>query len=192
MGWKRLSALAACSALLLALSGCGADPKPKFTKEPSSSVSANGSSSPTPREPTPPKMPATARKHTVAGAKAFARYAIAASNYGSDAADPAPLAAIVSQHCDGCHAALRFIAKLARRNAKVRGGHWVGDSLNVKQLAAGAERFIRVTIRGHTDRQVITYPSGHRDVYPATTRVTVQLTILERHDGWVIDRWEVL
>lgn len=184
-------AVLTASLLLAALSGCGGDPKPTHSKSDPPSPSITVVSSPTPSVPVPPQMPTAAHKHTVTGAKAFSRYVISASNYGQAAADPHPLQEISSQHCDGCQSAVRFIQGLARKDAHVDGGLWASDRLSVRRLAAGPHGLMQVTINGHTSRQVITYPGGHHDVYPATPRITVRFLLIEVDQGWAIDKWEV-
>lgn len=187
-----LAALAATSLLLAGLAGCGGgDPKPKIANSAPPSPSVTVSSSPTPTAPTPPVMPAAAKKHTVAGAKAFARYFTRTVNYGAIALDPSPLKSISSDYCNSCNAAVSAIQGYIRKNATVTGGYWSLNAITVAQLRAGSNRLMRVTANGTSTRQVIRYPGGSRRVYRAGPTKD-RFILIPTADGWTVDTWTVI
>ncbi|MEX0427749.1 DUF6318 family protein [Nocardioides sp. DS6] len=173
------------------LSGCGGDPKPRFSHSADPSPSVVSSSAAPADDLAPPEMPEAAKRHTVAGAKAFARYVVETTNYATLMLDPAPLRQISSQHCDGCQSAIEIIANDRKKNATVTGGDWTVTSIRVVPLQAGKFRPMQVTIFGHTTREVITYPSGRQATYEAAD-VRDRLLMSDGSGGWSLMSWEVL
>lgn len=188
-----LPTLAAACALFAALVACGGDPQPKFTKSPTPTHTMSASpASPTPTDPTPPEMPAAAKKHTVAGAKAFTRYVWRVVNYTQTTLDAAPLRPLLSKGCDGCNGGLAGIERLTKAHAKVHGGTYTVDRFRTERLLAGNTRLIRLTFRVANTREVIRYPGKKKDDVYKPGVVTDQWVLSPRPAGWMVISWDVL
>lgn len=186
MGWTRLTALTACSALLVALGGCGGDPEPKFTKAPSPSTSV--SPSPTPSEPVPPKMPAAAKKHTVAGAKAFTRYLWRLFAYAQKHPDSTLLPPLMSVGCRPCEGMTELVANLERDHGLIRGSTTHISNVSGRRISTPT-RTVEVQYDWHTGQQKVDYPGKKRDKVYKESHGHDQLFIRPDDDGWVVSDW---
>ena len=90
------------SAVALLLTSCSEDrPKAQAPATSQTATTPKPSGSPSPKELTPPALPAAAREDTKRGAKAFARHYLDLINYAAATGDVAPLQA-ASSSCSGC------------------------------------------------------------------------------------------
>src|SRR4051794_697515 len=93
--------------LLLALAGCGGDPK----ADPSPSPSVP-SASPVSTTPAPPALPEAAKANTKAGAIAFVKYYVQLINHAQATGDVAALAAVEDPGCSSCASGRRLLKKI--------------------------------------------------------------------------------
>lgn len=186
-----LATLAAMCVLLVALTGCGGDPKPKHAESALPTPTHSASATPTPTDPVPPVMPAAAKKHTVAGAKSFVRYFWRVATYSQATLDPAPLRSLLSQGCPGCQGALGFIDDVSKARGTVHGGVCTPSNMQTTRLRAGDIQIVQVGYKLTCTRQVVDYPGRRKsDIYKAGT-VTDQFKLSAERSGWQVFSWTV-
>jgi Family of unknown function (DUF6318) len=93
-----------------------------------------------------PVMPALARQHSTAGAKAFIRHYIAVINYAFARPDPSPLREISASNCASCKALIAISARLARNSGKQVGGQWAATAIH-SSAQDGKNQFFIVEAR---------------------------------------------
>ena len=131
---------------VLSLTGCTgsadpAEPPPPPTAHATPSTRTSQSpATPTPTPtPTPPAMPAAAKAHTQAGAKAFVQYFWNVVNYAQATGDTKAIAALSADGCSGCDAGIASIDRIYSTGGTITGGTatvskvaivfgWVGDT----------------------------------------------------------------
>ena len=101
--------------LLLALAGCGGDPKaePSPTKSVTTPVSTT---------PAPPVMPEAAKADTKAGAIAFVKHYIDLINYAQATGDLDVLAGVEDRDCESCANGRDALAKIYDAGGVIKGG----------------------------------------------------------------------
>jgi hypothetical protein len=102
-------------ALLLALAGCGGDPK--ADPSPSQSVTTPASTTPS-----PPVMPEAAKANTKAGAVAFVKYYIELINHAQATGDTQPLKDVEDPGCTSCTRARGALDKIYEAGGSISGG----------------------------------------------------------------------
>ena len=163
--------------LLLALSGCGGDPK----ADPSSSTSETPSPTATPSAPT---MPEAAKADTKAGAIAFVRYYVELVNHAQMTGDIAPLEAVEGPACTSCKQGRNYLAKIYGAGGHIEGGTW---SITRATAASSGENWA-VTVEGEFA------PSdafATADATPDHAKGGLSLTnFIVWHDGqWKVRTW---
>lgn len=188
----RRTTLFTAVALVAALAAaCGEDPKPRFSPSESPATSVSPTSSATPQA-RPPVMPEVAKKHTKAGAEAFARYLVATVNYATSTFDTSPLASIVNPGCDTCQNAIAGYKVLKNRGAHNSGGLWIAPNIETTWLSAGgAFHPMLVNLSVQSTPQVITFAKAkERRFAGGTSRSRIILSPMS--DGWRVATWERL
>lgn len=189
-----LAAVVVVGLLLGGLAGCGDDPKPKFSESADPSPVAVSSSPTISNAPTPvrpPEMPELAKRHTVAGAKAFVRHVWDVAHYAESTLDSAPFKDLMAGSCAGCQGALDFLAKVRNKSGSIKGGETSIAVRKVDKLPVKGLTLMAVTFDVTTTRQVITYKSGPSDIYVGG-RARDRFTLFPVNDGWTVVKWEGL
>jgi hypothetical protein len=132
----------------LALAGCSKDeeaggPTPSGPPADTTTASSTASSSTPPPHDGPPTLPALARQHSNAGAKAFVRYYIDVLNYAFAHDAPQRLAHLGSASCDFCQSFISVLTRVIRAGGSQIGGDFV---IEREFLAAVDEQGTRVVI----------------------------------------------
>ncbi|MFT4082924.1 MAG: DUF6318 family protein [Nocardioides sp.] len=177
------------------LSGCG-DDSPGSAPTPSTVITTvddpTPTTSPTAGRPQPPRMPAAARRHTLAGAKAFTRYFVEVLNYMTATADATILASLASENCDTCESVRLHEKKIRRRNGVISGGlHTARNIIAYHAIDNDPSSPIIVQMKLHTTQEKISYPTGKLDVFPTVTS-RMEMTIVQVRHGWKISTWALL
>ena len=190
---RRTSAAAVVVGVLVVggLSGCGGDPKPKFAHSAAPSPSGVSSSAVPSDDLAPPEMPEAAKRHTVAGAKAFVRHLVATVNYANSALDSTSLRALMNPGCDGCRGGVDGIDQIAKRKGTIRGGTWRIKQLTAHELTFdGGFRPVEAQLTVESEPETITYPAAKKERYPGG--ITVSRVVLSPVvGGWRVSNWEV-
>lgn len=112
--------------LLLTVGGCGGDDAPAPKSEPSRTATTPAAT----HSPTPPTLPAAAKKNTKAGAKAFVRHYIGIFNYAERTGDTAALHKLEARGCKSCKRVRQSINEIYASGGYVKGGRWIVSSLH--------------------------------------------------------------
>jgi Family of unknown function (DUF6318) len=185
---RRALGAAVTSALCcLALSSCSHNADTATPSHPS--TMSRGSAAPTSASPdaspraTEPVMPALARQHSTAGAKAFIRHYIAVINYAFARTDPSPLQKISASNCVSCKQLISISARLARRGGKQVGGEWTSTSIR-SSVRDGNRRFFIVDAQvGHG--YSVGNATGPKHVIRAH-RIQAQLQLVWHSSHWLL------
>ena len=110
--------------LLLALAGCGGDPK----ADPSTSPSVP-SASPISTTPAPPALPEAAKANTKAGAIAFVKYYVGLINHLQRTGDESALRQASAAACKSCAAVVAAANRIYDSGGHVEGGQWTIDQV---------------------------------------------------------------
>jgi hypothetical protein len=167
---------------LLGLTGCGAA-APAAPASPTPTV-ATTSPSPTPTT-GPPAIPAAARQHTTAGAKAFVVYFWQVVDYATAELEPDALAPLVRADCTGCTAGLDFIKNAKKRDATIRGGNEHVESITAQRVSLGKDEYFSVEVRISNTKQHVVYADGTSKTFPAST-VQDHLMLQPTPTGWIV------
>src|SRR3954452_10390042 len=106
--------------LLVALAGCGRDPKADPSPSPSTTTASPASTSPA-----PPALPEAAKANTKAGAIAFVKYYIAIFNQAQRSGLTANLSALSTPSCSDCEAAITGLGRIYGAGGHIDGGDLV-------------------------------------------------------------------
>lgn len=141
-------------ALAIALTGCSGGDEQVGGPIPSGPPADPTSSQTTPAaHDGPPELPALAREHTNAGAKAFVRYYIDVLNYAWIEKSGARILQLARPECGACTGIARGIDRVARHDGRQRGGAWHVESMVAIPGQALSAPILSVQIR--IDRLVI-------------------------------------
>jgi hypothetical protein len=168
---------------LLGLTGCGAA-APAAPASPTPTV-ATTSPSPTPTV-GPPVIPAAARQHTAAGAKAFVTYYVEVITYAETTLDTKPIKALSMPTCSGCIGGIRGLRKIARH-----GGHITGAGLstsNVRSEAIDDHGVVTLAFDLANTAERIETPGQPTVLHPAGKHSMI-MTLVARPDGWVVGEY---
>jgi hypothetical protein len=149
---RRAIGAAVSSALCcLALSSCshGADtatPARASTTSRSTATASPGS----PQRPTEPVMPALAKQHSTAGAKAFIRYFVSVLNYSHHAHSTTRLRTLSADDCLVCAVIARSIDAMRRSGGQQTGAEW--NCLDVASLPGTHPRGRNFVVQIHISR----------------------------------------
>ncbi|MCW2791816.1 MAG: hypothetical protein JWO76_914 [Nocardioides sp.] len=176
---------------LLVLGGCSDDdPEPRIAPTTSTSPSNTGSPSPTPTGPVEPTMPAAARQHTAAGAKAFVKFYWEMVNYAQVSGVLQPLVRLGDENCGACSGGVDFLRKIFNAGGVVRGGAVTVSNLEAIRVKAGSHVSWRVLADVTNTRQVVDLPGKRKDeTYPAG-KLSLQLIIDPQPNGWTVGYWD--
>lgn len=181
-----LAALAVCAVA----AACGA---PAPTARPTATaltVPSNDTRATPGREMLPPVMPALARKHTEAGAKAFVLYTVAQLNYSQATLQFRRLGALLSDSCAGCRGAIDYLAKVKRRHGRFEGGRISAASLDVTPLRAGRLKLMEVSFTYRSTKQRVYLGPKRVEVYDAGA-ANDRWILSPLPDGWIVTSWSV-
>jgi hypothetical protein len=103
--------------LLLALAGCGGDPKADPSPSPSSP-----STSPVSTTPSAPVLPEEAKADTKAGAIAFVKYYVELINHAQATGDVDVLAAVEDPGCESCSKGRTVLEEIYKAGGTIHGG----------------------------------------------------------------------
>jgi hypothetical protein len=154
---RRAVAAAVTSVLCsLALTACsnGADtatPARPSTTSPSTAPTTTHPD--TSQRPTEPVMPALAKRHSTAGAKAFIRYFVAVLNYSFEAPDPRALVRLTTSDCTFCKSLILVTARLKRDGRRQTHGDW---------------RDLKLMLTGHDAQKLVFLVTGR--IHPGYTQ----------------------
>lgn len=160
-------------------SDSAADKVPRTTMSPAPSTTTSPSSpttsAPTTSEgPTPPQMPAVAKKKTAAGAKAFVKYYIQTLNRSWKVGTGQPLRTLSSPECGGCRSLAKVIDKFNRAGGYQHGAAWHPKSIMLVPTQPADEPIAQVVVKvdkgswraSASDRtHVIKSTLNHEDFY---------------------------
>ncbi|MCW2791820.1 MAG: hypothetical protein JWO76_918, partial [Nocardioides sp.] len=152
--------------------------------------SDTGSPSSTPTGPVEPTMPAAAKKHTVAGAKAFVKFYWDMADYAQASGDLAGLTTLTSENCDACNGGASYLKKVFAKGGHIRGGETTVTIQDASKISAGNHIAFQVKAQVKNTRQVVDYPGKVKDeVYPAST-VLAQFIVDPAPGGLKIAYWD--
>ena len=166
--------------LLLALAGCGGDPKADPSPSPSPSTS------PVSTTPSVPAMPDSAKENTKAGAVAFVRHYIELLNHLEATGDEAPLVAVSDPKCRSCVSVVKAANEIYDAGGHVEGGQWLVDEA-VPRHPAPAAWTVRIKGRIAPSRVVVggSAPDRHGTGGPAGAEF-----VLTYDDAWKVVQWQ--
>jgi hypothetical protein len=186
---RRAIGAAVTSALCcLALSSCSHDASTATPARPSTTsrgsaapASASPDTSPHPSEPV---MPALAKHHSTAGAKAFIRYFVSVLNYAYSIPTSDPLRHVSAEECHVCQTLARGLDSLTKSRGSLAGGRWtVVRVLRIASDRASRPRYLlEINVaRGSFKRSDHSKP---RLIHPQT--VTDQVELRRVPNGWLV------
>lgn len=186
------SALLALLTLCMGVAACSANvpraapssPAPPTTRSSPAAPRNTGKS-------TPPPMPALARQHTNAGAKAFVEHVWATINYAQTEVDASPLRALFSSFCDGCRGAERFIRHVEAAHGRILGGRNRISRVAVTRLSAGAQHPFAVRFVVANTAENVRFSDGTKDEQYAAARTATEFILSATHSSWVVTTWNV-
>jgi hypothetical protein len=174
----------ACAIALTSCSG-GDDPAGGLTPRSSpATTSTQATSSSPPPEPGPPQLPALARQHTNAGAKAFVRYYIDVLNYAYQRLEPRALARLSSRSCVFCEALITVVRRLRTDGGYQDGGRWQPKGTFIAAVEDDGGRVVLTQIHvGH----------GRSRAKPGEpiNRIRPRSFTLESHLKWRNQSWSL-
>jgi hypothetical protein len=130
---RAIGAAVTSAVCCLALGSCSSDAGTATPARASSSSPRTASVSPdTSGRPTEPVMPALAKQHSTAGAKAFIRYFVTVLNYSHRAHSTDRLRTLSADDCLVCTVIARSIDAMHRSGGQQTGAEW--NCLNVASL----------------------------------------------------------
>ena len=174
--------IAALMALLLA--GCGGE-KQQAADPPSASVSVTSAAPST----VAPVMPALAKEHTEAGAKAFIVYAWQMIDFATETLNPGLVEPLMSPTCGPCRAGIDGIRKDVEEHAVVKGGTNTLSGMSVKEFWVAGNLEVLVSATVHNTEQVITPSSPGAPTTYAAAATETRWRLRATDDGWVISEW---
>ena len=163
--------------LMLALAGCGGDPKAEPSTTPSTPAT-----SPVSTTPSAPVMPKAAKAHSGAGAIAFVKYFVLAFNHAAATGDIDPLGEASATACRSCRDVIDKVNSLYSSGGHSEGGVWRLVEVRLTNI----ERPWRVAGHVSYTTQRIVRP-GSADQNLGGGEYDMEFT-LQRRDG----RWQVL
>ena len=145
---RLLASVACCAALAACTSDATAEsPPPRSSSDPpTTAVSTTGEPTSTTKPP-PPTMPALARQHSTAGAKAFVGYYAASLNYSWDAKSSSLLRSLAAPNCSACRAVATEIDRANAVGAQKIGGNWDPLSFYVPPTEPADEPIVSVSVQ---------------------------------------------
>jgi hypothetical protein len=171
---------------LLGLTGCGAA-APAAPASPTPTV-ATTSPSATPTT-GPPAIPAAARQHTTAGAKAFVTYFWQVVDYAQHTLDTTRLEEVSNDDCIGCNRGISGLKKDGRRGATIVGGDNTVSGSQAGPLTLGKTTFTQVFFSLTNTEQTETFANGHTKHSKAAT-VHMRMLLQPVPGGWSVETLE--
>lgn len=173
-------------AALALLAACGGQ---KAAQDPPRTHSPTVSATPSP---TAPVMPALAREHTKAGAKAFIAYFWDVVNDAQATLDTATLRSLANPLCVGCNGGVGAIEKIKAGDGVSTGGDVIPTVLNSRRESTSTLRLMSLVLSLHIQPMLVTYPSPRAaDSYPAATEKE-RFVLSEQPTGWQVELIEPL
>jgi hypothetical protein len=143
---RAIGAAVTSAVCCLALGSCSSDAGTATPARASTSSPRTASVSPdTSGRPTEPVMPALAKQHSTAGAKAFIRYFVTVLNYAFEAPDPRPLAHLTTSDCAFCRSLIQVTSRLKRDGGRQTHGDW---------------RHLKLMLTGHDPQKLVFLVTG--------------------------------
>lgn len=174
--------IAAASALLVMLAGCGTDdPAPAPAPSTSAAASTAPTTDPGPVEPT---LPAAAMRGGKAGAEAFVVHYWAMVDYAQASGDVEPLEALNMESCSPCHAGADWIAEIADRGGKILGStHRVARARSVPASRSNGVWLTYATVRTTPERVI---GAGDLNRRGGAGVIEALLTTVHTSSGWLM------
>ncbi|HEX2893408.1 MAG TPA: DUF6318 family protein [Marmoricola sp.] len=164
--------------LLVALAGCGGDPKSEPPPSPSPSTT------PVSTTPSAPAMPDAAKENTKAGAIAFVRHYVELINYAQATGDTSALAAVEDTGCASCARGRKYLDRVYRGGGHVAGGTW---TIRTAQAKSSGENWAVTVVGDFAPSDVFLAANAtpkHADGGPTLTNFVVW------NDGnWKVRKW---
>lgn len=167
--------------LLLALAGCGGDPKADPPPTPSPSTS------PVSTTPSAPAMPEAAKENSKAGAIAFVRHYIAVFNRAQSTGDTQQLAALSSPDCADCQAAIDGLKRIYETGGKIAGGDLEPGPATAAQNKAEHRWLVLIRIESGP-QSVTTAANAAPSQMPGGTR-SMEFGVKHEASTWKVASW---
>lgn len=166
--------------LLVALAGCGGDPKANPPPSPSPSTT------PVSTTPSAPAMPDAAKENSKAGAIAFVRHYVELLNHLEATGDEAPMLAVSGPSCRSCASVAHAANKIYDAGGHVEGGVWSITDAVVQHPAPAAWT---VRIKGEIAPSTVvsggSEPTRHGTGGPANAEF-----VLTFDSTWKVAQWQ--
>jgi hypothetical protein len=182
---RAIGAAVTSAVCCLALGSCSSHAGTATPARASTSSPRTASVSPdTSRRPTEPVMPALAKQHSTAGAKAFIRYFVTVLNYSYSIPISGPLRHVSAQECHVCQTLARGLDALRQSRGSQAGGRW--KVIRVFRIASDRASRPRYLLEINVARGSFK-TSDHsraRPIHPQT--VTDQVELRRVANGWLV------
>ena len=166
--------------LLLALAGCGRDPKADPPPTPSPSTT------PVSTTPSAPAMPDAAKENTKAGAIAFVRHYVEVLNYAQATGDVSALDSLEDPRCSSCDRVRSYLAGIYKAHGHVNGGAWT-----IKRIGASAghdpDSWV-VDVAGEFAPSSVSPSPGASPSSAAGGSAPTKFYV-DHTDGWKVSQW---
>lgn len=178
-------AAVACVLAGMTLAACNGDPPAASSTPPTDTQSATTTADdPGDGQPSPPAMPALAREHTIAGAKAFVKYYVDVLNYSylnttSEILDP-----LSPRPCTTCRAFVEAVDSMERHGGGQTGGEWTTTKIHL--LAKSPDDHLLLLAEADVAAGSST-PSKHTQPH----KIQAHHDQLEFGAGWKEGSWEI-
>jgi len=135
-------------------------------------------------------MPAAARRHTVAGAKAFVMYYFSVANYAQRTLDVAHISDLAARSCVACQGGVNRLTRIRANGGSVRGGHISLAGLVVRPHFVAGVQLMRVSFRYRIAAMTERYERRGkvRRYEPVSGSSYVVLRAIRR--GWLVEYWD--
>jgi hypothetical protein len=169
-------------ALLLALAGCGGDPKPDPSPSASTPVTSPASTTPA-----PPVMPEEAKADTKAGAIAFVRYYISVFNHAQSTGATSELAALSSSDCADCQVAIDGLRGIYSAGGSLVGGDLVPGPATARENSI--EQVWLVLVRVDSGPQSVTTATNAESTQMPGGSRSMQFRLSRSSGDWEVVSW---
>ncbi|MGY2873811.1 hypothetical protein ACVW00_001001 [Marmoricola sp. URHA0025 HA25] len=167
-------------AVLLVVTGCGADPKADPSPAPSTPVT-----SPVSTTPSAPVLPEEAKANTKAGAVAFVKYYVELINHAQATGDVGSLQAVEAKECRSCANARETLNTIYGAGGHIEGGALSASITSAARRPDPGEWTVFAAVS--FGPQKVIRPDGSTSLKGGRSVMT--LVVRYQNAAWLVDQW---